>query len=64
MNMYRHRRIQGPDPLFCSIILGIDFHIVASEEMHSIDFYGGSKKKNSRGEVQFEILNKSRYRLS
>ena len=26
--------------------------------MHSIDFYSGSKKKNSRG-VQFEILNKS-----
>ena len=31
---------------------------MASDEMPSIDFYSGSKKKNSRG-VQFEILKKS-----
>ena len=38
--------------------------IVASEEMHSIDFYSGSREKNSRGGgVQFEILKKSRYIL-
>ena len=60
--------IQGVSgPPFFSKILGIDFYSgFSSEEMHSIDFYSGSKKKKLKGggvQFEFEILKKIRYRL-